>query len=112
MSSQASRDRVERITEEALLRLPEPLRSAAEELLITVSHAAGGDLYGEFQGLPKGVEPGLGDPPPTITIYSETLLADFPQEQELRREVRRTLAHEIGHYLGLSEEELHDRGLE
>jgi predicted Zn-dependent protease with MMP-like domain len=26
--------------------------------------------------------------------------------------VRRTLIHEIGHYLGLSEEDLHARGLE
>ena len=47
-----------------------------------------------------------------MTIYAATLLADFPNEEALRREVRRTLIHEIGHYLGLSEEDLHARGLE
>ena len=47
-----------------------------------------------------------------VTIYAATLLADFPDAESLRREVRRTLIHEIGHYLGLSEEDLHARGLE
>ncbi|MBJ7360689.1 MAG: hypothetical protein EXR56_02520 [Chloroflexi bacterium] len=105
-------ERVEQLTEEALRGLPEPLRSAAQELLVTVSHKPGVDLYGEFYGLPKGIEGGLGEPPPEVTLYAATLLADFPDAEALRREVRRTLIHEIGHYLGLSEEDLHARGLE
>jgi predicted Zn-dependent protease with MMP-like domain len=105
-------ERVEQFAEEALRGLPEPLHSAAQELLVTVSHEPGADLYGEFDGLPKGAERGLGEPPPEITVYAATLLADFPGEEALRREVRRTLIHEIGHYLGLSEEDLHARGLE
>ena len=112
MDPQDENERVEQLTEEALRGLPEPLRSAAQELLVTVSHKRGVDLYGEFYGLPKGIEGGLGEPPPEVTIYAATLLADFPDEEALRREVRRTLIHEIGHYLGLSEENLHARGLE
>ena len=112
MERQEEFERVEQFAEEALRGLPEPLRSAAQELLVTVSHKPGVDLYGEFYGLPKGVESGLGEPPPEVTIYAATLLADFPDEEALRREVRRTLIHEIGHYLGLSEENLHARGLE
>jgi predicted Zn-dependent protease with MMP-like domain len=105
-------ERVEQFAEEALRGLPEPLYSAAQELLVTVSHEPGADLYGEFYGPPKGAERGLGEPPPEVTIYAVTLLADFPEVDELRREVRRTLIHEIGHYLGLNEEDLHARGLE
>lgn len=105
-------ERVEQIAEEALSQLPEPLRSAAEELLITVSLKPGVELYGEFYGLPKGAESGLGEPPPEVTLYAATLSADFSDDESLRREVRRTLIHEIGHYLGLSEEDLHARGLE
>jgi predicted Zn-dependent protease with MMP-like domain len=105
-------ERVEQFAEEALGGLPEPLHSAAQELLVTVSHKPDVDLYGEFYGLPKGAEGGLGEPPPEVTLYAATLLADFPDADELRREVRRTLIHEIGHYLGLSEEDLHARGLE
>lgn len=103
---------VEQLAEEALEGLPEPLHSAAQELLVTVSQEPGVDLYGEFHGLPKGAERGLGEPPPEVTIYAEALRADFPEVEMLRREVRRTLIHEIGHYLGLSEEDLHARGLE
>ena len=103
---------MEQFAEEALRGLPEPLRSAAQELLVTVSHETGANLYGEFYGLPKGAESGLGEPPPEVTLYAETLLADFPDAEALRREVRQTLIHEIGHYLGLSEEDLHARGLE
>jgi predicted Zn-dependent protease with MMP-like domain len=109
---QDENERVEQFAEEALRGLPEPLRSAAQELLVTVSHELGVDRYGEFYGLPKGMESGLGEPPPEVTIYAATLLADFPDAEELRREVRRTLIHEIGHYLGLSEDDLHARGLE
>ena len=112
MERQEELERVEQFVEEALRGLPEPLRSAAQELLVTVSHEPGVDRYGEFYGLPKGMESGLGEPPPEVTIYAATLLADFPDAEELRREVRRTLIHEIGHYLGLSEEDLHARGLE
>ena len=32
-------------------------------------------------------------------------------EEEFRFEVRTTLMHELGHYLGLDEEELDERGL-
>ena len=112
MGEQEALERVEQFAEEALRALPEPLYSAAQELLVTVSLEPGVDLYGEFCGLPKGAESGLGEPPPEVTIYAATLLADFPDAEELRREVRRTLIHEIGHYLGLNEEELHARGLE
>ena len=112
MGRQEEFERVEQFAEEALRGLPEPLHSAAQELLVTVSHKPGVALYGEFYGLPKGADGGLGEPPPEVTIYAEPLLADFPDTEALRREVRRTLIHEIGHYLGLSEEDLHARGLE
>jgi predicted Zn-dependent protease with MMP-like domain len=112
VGEQEELERVEQFAEEALRGLPEPLLSAAQELLVTVSHEPGVDLYGEFYGLPKGAESGLGEPPPEVTIYAAALLADFPDAEELRREVRRTLIHEIGHYLGLTEEDLHARGLE
>ena len=62
MERQEELERVEQFAEEALRGLPEPLRSAAQELLVTVSHEPGADLYGEFYGLLKGMESGLGDP--------------------------------------------------
>ena len=103
--------KVERMVGEAIRTLPEPLRSAAEELLIVVDGARRTGLYGLFDGAPRGA----GDAealPPRITIYARALAADFPSRAELTSEVRKTLVHEIGHYLGLDESDLASRGLE
>ncbi|RLT57370.1 MAG: metallopeptidase family protein [Chloroflexi bacterium] len=102
---------VERLVGEAIRTLPEPLRGAAEELLIVVDGTRRTGLYGLFDGAPRGA----GDAealPPHITIYARALAEDFPSRTELKSEVRKTLVHEIGHYLGLDESDLVARGLE
>ena len=64
MAQQEEFERVEQFAEEALRGLPEPLHSAAQELLVTVSHEPGADLYGEFYGLPKGARAASASRPP------------------------------------------------
>ncbi len=51
--------------------------------------------------------------PPQILLFLENLwdLAEG-DEAEYRREIRTTLFHELGHYLGLDETDLGARGLE
>ena len=51
--------------------------------------------------------------PPQIILFLENLW-DFAEGDEsvFREEVATTLLHELGHYLGLDEDELTDRGLE
>ena len=113
--------RVEHLVAETLRTLPEPLRSAADELILVVEAGGaasggggdhGGELYGLFDGIPRGERSGYGDAPPRIILYALSLVADFPHGEELAREVRRTIVHEIGHYLGLEEGDLEARGLE
>ncbi len=72
------------------------------------------DLLGLFVGpnCAEGVEG--GDPlPPEIILFLENLweFADA-DEAVFREEVRVTFLHELGHYLGLEEGELEQRGLE
>jgi predicted Zn-dependent protease with MMP-like domain len=50
--------------------------------------------------------------PPTIFIYQRNLERFCQTREELIHEIRLTLYHELGHYLGLTEEELEERGLE
>lgn len=50
--------------------------------------------------------------PPTITVYRLNLARMSTSREELERELRITLLHEIGHYLGLDEEDLAERGLD
>ncbi len=72
------------------------------------------DLLGLFVG-PNHVE-GLegGDPlPPGILLFLGNLWAYAEGDKGVyREEVRVTYYHELGHYLGLEEGDLEDRGLE
>jgi predicted Zn-dependent protease with MMP-like domain len=102
---------IERLVGEAMRTLPEPLRGAAEELVIVVDGTRPTGLYGLFDGVPRGAH-GTEALPPRITIYARALAADFADPDMLRAEVRKTLVHEIGHYLGLDESDLVARGLE
>ena len=60
------------------------------------------DLLGLFRE-----EPYL---PATIAIYRRPLQESFPDPDELEREIRTTVLHELGHYFGLEEGELGDLG--
>jgi predicted Zn-dependent protease with MMP-like domain len=52
------------------------------------------------------------DLPPTIFIYQRNLERLCQTREELIHEIHLTLFHELGHYLGLEEDELEARGLE
>lgn len=72
------------------------------------------DLLGLFVGpsCAEGVE--SGDPlPPEILLFLENIWDYADGDEEIfREEVRVTYYHELGHYLGLEEDDLEDRGLE
>ena len=71
-------------------------------------------LYGFYHGIPlpeRSVQDS-GNLPDKISIYRGPLVEDFPDRQELCREIRVTLLHEIGHYFGMDEEELFRLGYE
>ncbi len=67
-------------------------------------------LYGLYQGVPLPARSSgyMLVPPDLITIFSEPLLRDFPDEQRLRAQVRHTVLHEIAHYFGISDARLHE----
>ena len=72
------------------------------------------DLLGLFVGpnCTEGLE-GADPLPPEIILFLENLW-EFSEADEVvfREEVRVTYLHELGHYLGLEEGELEQRGLE
>lgn len=47
-----------------------------------------------------------------IVLFAANLLADFPDPEELAREVRVTVLHEVGHFFGLDEDDLARLGLD
>jgi predicted Zn-dependent protease with MMP-like domain len=107
--------------EATLARLPGPLRQQARKLPVTFEHLPNSglqadgiapDTLGLFTG-PDFVAEDATPMPPQIILFLENLW-DFAEGDEaiFREEVATTLLHELGHYLGLDEDELTDRGLE
>jgi predicted Zn-dependent protease with MMP-like domain len=106
-----------------LAALPAELRSRLNALTVTLDpyptpdeEQLDGDeeeLLGLFVGSCFGEEMESVDPmPPVIRLFVENLRDEAEDDPvRFRQEVRTTLLHEIGHYLGLDEDELAQRGL-
>jgi predicted Zn-dependent protease with MMP-like domain len=107
--------------EATLEALPKPLRERAEKLPVTFERRpntglqADGiepDTLGLFTG-PEFANEENVPLPPQIILFLENLWEYAEAREEIfREEVRTTLLHELGHYLGLDEDELTQRGLE
>ncbi len=70
------------------------------------------DLFGLYDGLAltERGQYGLGELPDRIIVYREPHLAACDDEQTLRDEIHTTLVHEIAHFFGLDDEQLHELG--
>ena len=71
-----------------------------------------GEILGYFSGNTMA-EHAAGQPSaPTIVLFRRNLERIAQDREHLLEEVRITVLHEIGHFLGLDEDDLEDRGLE
>ena len=70
------------------------------------------DLLGLYDGvaLTERGQYGFGELPDRIILYREPLLAVSESLEQLREEVHITLVHEIAHYYGIDDEQLHELG--
>ena len=110
-----------RLVRQAFRQLPTDVRKGLINVDIAVDAEPGqadsdlaveeADLLGLYEGVPLPERQG-GDPslPDCITIYRRPILRSCATRAEVVREIRVTLWHEVGHYLGLSEEDLHRLG--
>jgi predicted Zn-dependent protease with MMP-like domain len=65
-------------------------------------------LYGLYEGVsPTVYGADLVPFPNKITLFRLPLEEDFPDPEDLAREVQRTVVHEIGHHAGIDEQRLH-----
>ena len=70
------------------------------------------DLLGLYDGvaLTERGQYGFGELPDRIILFREPLLAVSDTMEQLREEIHVTLVHEIAHYYGLDDEQLHELG--
>jgi len=105
---------------ETLAELPPEVAEAAGGVTIFVEIrpdsddleiGVGRDWLGIFEGAAYDDRHGIH--PPRIRIWTRNIwLHSSGRVSTFREEVRKTLLHEIGHYLGLDEIEIQRRGLE
>jgi predicted Zn-dependent protease with MMP-like domain len=109
--------------EVTLAALPAPLRERAQALPVTferrpnAAHRRDGiepDTLGLFVGPEFACEETTALPlPPQIILFLENIWDLAEADEEIfREEVHTTYLHELGHYLGLDEDDLFERGLE
>jgi predicted Zn-dependent protease with MMP-like domain len=111
-------ERIERVARETLEGLPREFAERLRHVPILLEPRPSGPLVEtgfdpRAFGLFDGPEHGQGDiPAPTrIVLYTSNLLANFADE-ELDQQVETTVMHEVGHYFGLSEEDMVRLGLD
>jgi len=116
-----SREEFERVVAKALDALPAEVAPFLDNVAVVVEDEpteedlveAGLDpetdtLFGIYQGLALPERGGsYGNVlPDRIVIYRRPLLQECEDRNELIREIRDTVVHEIGHYFGIGEEDL------
>jgi len=106
-----------------LAELPGPLRERAQLLPVTFESRPNAalrrdgierDTLGLFVGSEFADEAVTSSPlPPQIILFLENIWKQAEHDEQLfAEEVHTTYMHELGHYLGLDEDDLMERGLE
>ena len=118
-----TRDQFERLVVEAIALIPKRFRREMKNLAVVVEDDPTAELLAEMEIEPPDTLYGLyhGTPlterswghgnalPDQISIYKNPIEEDCDgDEDEIRAQIGETLIHEVGHYFGLSEEEIEE----
>lgn len=115
MSIELTAEEFEAIVIDELDALPDEMVDGLENLVFVCEDRPEDgslDLLGVYEGtaLTERDRYGFGELPDRIVLFREPLLAISADEEELRDEIHVTLVHEIAHYYGIDDDELHRLG--
>lgn len=112
------------VADQAISDLPEHVRQALGNVVILIedypakwifdTDVADPRLLGLFDGVGRAAEAGHGAiplGPSRIYLYRWNIERMCTSVEDVEHQIAITVRHEIGHYLGLDEDELHARGL-
>ena len=117
-----TRAEFERLVVEAVMLIPKRFRREMKNLALVVEEEPSAELleemeieppdslYGLYQGtpLPERAWDHGNALPDHITLFQRPIEEDCDDEDEIRAAIGETLIHEVGHYFGLSEEEIEE----
>lgn len=115
-----TRDKFKALVEEAIDSIPPRFAAAMHNVAIVIDDVPSADvleemeigpddvLLGLYQGIPLPDRQSYGNAlPDKITLYQQSIEEDCDgDEDEIVVAIGETLIHELGHYFGLSEEEI------
>jgi predicted Zn-dependent protease with MMP-like domain len=119
-SSHITRRAFEELVAQAVDQLPEDFARLLDNVAIVVEEepsaeelAAVGldperdELLGLYRGVPQTERDSLYDSlPDCVVVYRQPILRSAATPQEIIREIRQTVLHELGHHFGLDDEEM------
>jgi predicted Zn-dependent protease with MMP-like domain len=106
-------DRFDEMVSEALDGIPRPLGRLMRNVAVTVDHDGGPrGLLGLYQGVPltRRTSNYSLAMPDRITIYRKAICRICTSEDEVVKQVRKTVVHEVGHHFGITDARLHELG--
>lgn len=113
----------ERLVGESLEMIPDELRGRISNVQIVIEEEPRDELldalgvpqeetlFGLYEGTPlteRGIE--YSGMPDRIVIFRRPLIEEFDDPLDLRREIARTVIHEVAHHFGLDEERIAELG--
>lgn len=107
-------DRFEELVADALDGIPPELGRLMDNVAVFVREGdVGSHLLGLYEGIPltkrdRGYEGMVM--PDRITVFRRPLLSMCRDEDELVRQIRVTVVHEVAHHFGIDDARLHELG--
>jgi len=111
-----SRERFEQLVDDALDGVPDDIAALIDNVVVLIEDEPPEDEPPDLLGLYDGVALTerdswwSGSLPDRLFIFRNPILDMCDDEDEVVREVRITVLHEIGHYFGLDEDRIHELG--
>jgi len=115
-----TREKFEQLVAEAITLIPRRFRREMKNIAIIVEDEPSDELleemeieppdslYGLYQGtpLPERTAAWGNTLPDCVTLFQRPIEEDCDDDDDVRMVIGETLIHEVGHYFGLSEEEI------
>ena len=119
-----SREQFERLVREALSQLPNDVKNHLDNVDIVVDGSASTsqlvgtgienemELLGLYEGIPLTERYGYDLVlPDKITLFQKPIESICETQEQVAKEIKATIVHEIAHHFGIDDDRLHNLGL-